>query len=303
MKAIVTGADGFIGSSVTRELLAHGCEVLAVDRSPNPRRLNLKLPGLIYRQCDCEQIESLIPEFGNKYDVFYHFAWAGPSGDDRKDFRLQLANVGVFLNIIVSASKLGCKKIVFASSIIELEANALAYTNGASPDSHYIYGGAKASCRLMGKPLADSLGIDLVWANIASVYGVGDRSGGFINSTLTKILKKEELDFTKGEQCCDFVYIDDVAAAFRLLGLYGKANCAYLIGSGYPCSVRDYVLQILNTLSVSDEPHFGTVPFSGFPWQASMFSIADIVKDCQYTPKVSFAEGVKKTFKWLQSQN
>lgn len=299
MKAIVFGADGFIGSATVFELLSHGYDVFAIDRLEYPHRLPKHADHFCYLPLTDGNIKSLMGVLPKGADVFYDFAWIGTSGISRSDPEVQVKNILLFLDAIQVASEMSCRKFVFASSIIETEAQILAYSDLGKPDSHYVYGGAKASCHMLGKPLANSLGIDLIWANIASVYGIGDMSNGFINSTLKKMAFGGDLLFTEGKQYCDFVYIDDVALAFRLLGERGIANKSYLIGSGSPRMVKDYVKEICSCIKPGARPIFGAIPFSGFLWSKEMFSVSNLEKDCGYSSCVSFCEGIQRTFQWL----
>jgi UDP-glucose 4-epimerase len=88
-----------------------------------------------------------------------------------------------------------------------------------------------------------------VWAYITNTYGVGESSPRFLNSTIRKIIHGEPLEFTSGIQNYDFIYVTDVAKAFRLLGEKGKANKGYIIGSGAAKPLRQFVEEILSNLS------------------------------------------------------
>lgn len=300
MKAIVTGADGFIGSALISNLLDHDVPVLGIDLFDKPRRLVLDNPFLKYVSMSLEDIQKLgaLVKKG-EYDVFYHFAWRGSGGDERGNVDIQFENVRLSISALKEAVALGCKKFVFVSSVVELEENKLAYEDDTKPDPHYIYGGAKGACHSLLKPLANQLGIELVWANISGVYGIGDTTPNFINSVLKKIDLNEPLQFTEGRQYFDFVYIDDVAEAFRLLGENGKANRSYVIGSGHAASIRSFVETILSVLGVKKEVCFGAIPYSGLYLSEDFFDIQKLKMDCGFSPKTSFSEGIIKTHNWL----
>lgn len=302
MKAIVTGADGFIGSTLVNDLLSHQIPVLGMDLRKNPQRLILNNPLLRYLSLPLQQIEDLSSSVSiGSYDVFYHFAWRGSGGEERGDVDIQLENVSLAVRALKEAALLGCKKFVFVSSVVELEANGLAYADDVKPDSHYIYGGAKSACHTLLKPLANKLGIDLVWTNIVGVYGIGDTTPNFVNSILKKLDSKAPLQFTEGRQYFDFVYIDDVAEAFRLLGEKGKPNKAYVIGSGHPKPIRSFVEEILAALSSKKIADFGAIPYFGQYLPKNIFDIQKLSLDCGYQPKVDFCEGVKRTYDWLKN--
>lgn len=301
MKAIVTGANGFVGSHVVNQLVEHGIEVLAIDLSFSTSRLDKD-----YRIKKIEMSIENISEILNytrdeDYDLFYHFAWIGSSGPLRTDEMVQTKNALWTVDCLRTASKLGCKKFICAGSIMEYEVISNTYEQGINPSSSNIYSAAKSYAHELSKPIANELGIELCWAYITNAYGVGEKSPRFINSTLRKIIHKEKLEFTSGIQNYDFVYIDDVAKAFYLIGLYGKANKGYMIGSGNAQPLKNFVIEMCNCFSDAGVPHFGEIPFTGVNLPIETYSILDLEKDCNYKCEISFKDGIKKTKEWLEN--
>ena len=212
-KALITGANGFIGSALLRELSANGTEVIAIDR----KDCNNNIPkGTRFVSCELSESTSL-PEIitDRDIDVFYHLAWAGSAGSARADVFLQLNNIQWTLDCLRAAKQMNCKKFVCAGSIMEQEAVSSTYKQGNKPGLGCIYGSCKLAAHTICSSIAADIGIDLLWAEITNAYGVGELSPRFINTTIRKILHNEPLEFTSGTQNYDFVYIDDVARAFR----------------------------------------------------------------------------------------
>ena len=83
MKILVTGANGFIGSAVVRELLGNGISVCAVVHNGHCDRLK-EHPLLTIVSCSLEEMSTL-PKLleSDRFDTFYHFAWAGSAGPAR----------------------------------------------------------------------------------------------------------------------------------------------------------------------------------------------------------------------------
>lgn len=300
MKAIVTGANGFIGSNLVKKLIKNDIEVLAVDISFNPSRLedNEKIKRV---ELSIDSIFSLKEMVKNgEYELFYHFAWLGSAGPLRMDEKIQTQNALWTVDCLRVAKEIGCKKFICAGSIMEFEVHEAIYAQESKPGTPYIYGAGKVLAHELCKPIANQLGIELIWAYITNAYGVGEKSPRFINTTLRKIINKEPLEFTSGTQNYDFVYIDDVANAFYLLGIKGKANKGYIIGSGDAKPLRDFIIEMCDSNSKDNPPLFGNVPFTGINVPLSTFSIDEIVQDCGFEAKVSFAEGTKRTIEWLK---
>lgn len=263
MKAIVTGASGFVGSALVKELLKNDIEVLCIDKTINTAMLP-KDPRVSFIELSIEEIDKIKEKVNiNEYSLFYHFAWVGSAGPLRMDENIQTQNALWNVKCLRVAKEIGCTKFIAAGSIMEFEVHSAMYAQESKPGMAYIYGVGKVLAHELCKPIANQIGIDLVWAYITNAYGVGECSPRFINTTLRKINNKEKLEFTAGTQNYDFIYIDDVARAFYLLGIKGKANKGYIIGSGNAKPLKEFILEMTNANSPDNPPHFGNIPFTG----------------------------------------
>ena len=302
-KAIVTGANGFVGSNVCKELCKNGIKVYAVVKDTNENIDNIKdLENIEVVYCELAQLDTLPDKIGDRnVDVFYHFAWVGSAGPLRCDEKIQLQNALWTADALRTADKMKCKKFVNAGSIMEKETYTAVYAQESTPGLPYIYGAGKLIARSICKPIANSLDIDLCWAVITNAYGAGELSPRFVNSTIRKIIANEPLQFTSATQNYDFIYIDDVAKAFVAIGKYGKANKEYTIGSGNARPLKEFILEMQQALAPNATPIFGDVPFTGVNMPIDAFDTADTETDCHFKPSVSFADGTRRTMEWIKS--
>ena len=93
-KAIVTGANGFVGNNVCKALCNCGVKVYAVIKDTNENISNIEhLNNLEIVYCELADIESLYNKIPDRdIDVFYHFAWVGSAGELRCNEEIQLQN-------------------------------------------------------------------------------------------------------------------------------------------------------------------------------------------------------------------
>ena len=112
MRAIVTGATGFVGQWLVRELCANNHDVTVIVRDEK------KVP-YEWRN-SVEIVESALENYVTlgksdfkyeSYDIFFHFAWAGTSGQDRSNYDMQLRNVFAACESINLAKRLLCRQI------------------------------------------------------------------------------------------------------------------------------------------------------------------------------------------------
>ena len=299
-RVIITGGNGFVGSNTVRYFLENGVKVLSIDIAERPL---FEAEGLSYLQCDVFDTGALkqkVPK--DKYDTFIHFAWAGSAGEARVDYNLQMKNALMTVECMKAAKEIGCSRFVCAGSIMEYEIEAAIHTQGGHPGMGYIYGMGKHIAHCMCKSVAADIGIDLIWPMITNAYGAGELSPRFVNTTIRKILNKEPLLFTAATQNYDFVYVTDVAKAFYLVAKNGKPFCEYMIGSGNARPLKEFILEMQQTLAPDAVPVFGDIPFTGTNMPLDTFDIKAIEKDTGFRPEVAFAEGTKKTMDWLKKQ-
>ena len=299
-KAIVTGANGFIGSAIVKDLLSRNIEVYALGRASNKDNIPAGAHFVEYDLTDSKKLVDLIDD--RNIDVFYHCAWTGSAGTARFDTALQLQNAQWTIENIQTAKALGCKRVVCAGSIMEQETIMAVYAQGNQPGKGYIYGSGKVVAHLMAMPVAADLGIDLVWAEITNAYGAGEFSPRFINTTIRKIINHEPLQFTAGTQNYDFVYIDDVARAFYMIGENGKPFHHYLIGSSNAKPLREYILEIKEAIAQEQEFVFGDIPFTGVDLPLEKFDCSLTEEHTGFKAEISFQDGIKRTMEWIKEQ-
>lgn len=299
-KTIVTGANGFVGSALVKELLKNNVEVIALDmpecNGNIPADDRVKFLGLTLDNIG--QLKDLVTD--KDFDCFYHFAWAGSAGAARADTKLQLQNAQWTIDCLRAAKEIGCQKFVAAGSIMEHETIAAAYTQGNKPGLGYIYGSGKLVAHTMAMSVAADIGIDLLWAEITNAYGVGEVSPRMVNTTIRKVINGEAPQFTAGTQNYDFVYIDDVARAFYLIGRNGKPFNEYLIGSSNAKPLKEFLLEMKAAIAPDLDFIFGDISFTGINLPLEKYDCSKTETDTGFKAEISFGEGCKKTMEWLK---
>ena len=298
-KVILTGATGFVGNAVLRELIKNNIEVIALGRKDNPK--NIPQNKLItYIKIDLNNIKNLIDDNSVKNaDTFFNFAWSGVDTKERKNEYIQYDNVKKALDCLYVAKKIGCRRFIGVGSIMEKEALDITLMNNIKPNMSYVYGASKLYTHMMSKAIANKIGIDFIWCEITNIYGIGEVNTRLISSTLQKIIKGEELNFTEGQQNYNFIYIDDVARAFYLIGIKGKPFSRYLIGGNDTQQLKNYLLTIKDIIAKDKIFNFGVVPYNGSNLSLDYFDFKNLEDDTGFKPKTSFKEGIEKTFQWL----
>lgn len=301
--AIVTGANGFVGCVLLKELSLHGVSVIAVIKDNKENVDTIKdLPGVRLIYCEMDDLAALPKKITEAAEVFYHLAWAGSTGPMRSDYDLQLRNIHWTLDAVNAAKGIGCRKFVGVGTLAELDVNAYIPLEGAAPNAVSCYGTAKLAAHYMSKAECNRVGIDHVWARLTNVYGVGNFTSNFVNFASKLMLTGQSANFTTGEQMYDFAYIDDIAQGLYCLGESGKNNIAYYVGSTKPAKLKEFIQIIRDEIDPSIPLHLGAVPFYGVAHPKSVFNCGRLIEDTGYRPKVQFRDGIRRTVPWIKEQ-
>ena len=301
-KVIVTGANGFIGSALCRGLSAKGIEVIAVVHNyQNDMFVSDKNIRTIW--CDLSQFSKL-PELinDNNIDALYHLAWAGSAGEMRGNSDIQLSNVKYTCDTIKACDTIGCKRFIFASSIMEYEVAALMETD-AVPSINTLYSSAKIAADYMGRAIAGKIKIDYIRALISNIYGPGEKNQRLINTSLQKLMRGEHCSFSAGEQMYDFIYIEDATKALIAAGDLGLSNKTYYIGSLQPRPLKEFLYELRDQVDPKIEIGLGEIPYEGVSLSYKEFDINALKKDTGFIPSISFAEGIQNTILWMRGEH
>lgn len=302
-RTVVTGAGGFLGYALTQRLLDGGAEVYAVVRERRGQWERLEQRGGCHVVvCGLEDMGSLDSLVGARgFDAFYHLAWQGVSGPDSGRLDVQLGNVRGTAAAAEAAARMGCRRFVFASSIMEYELDKL--MQGTLPSGwRNLYRAAKKMAAAVARTYCNGLGVAYHSALITNVYGPGDLSPRFVSSTLRKMLRGEELRFSEASQMYDFCYIDDATAILELAGEKGEDNRTYYVGSAQPRPLREFILEMAECAGVSPGAAFGAGgEYVGVSLDYDEFDIRSTEEGLGYRAGTGFREGVRKTIKWLRA--
>lgn len=302
-RVVITGATGFIGHALVKKFLDLEYEVYAVVREKSSKisifneDANLKI---IY--CNLEhfgELEKKISCVG--FDAFFHLAWQGVANEESKEVNIQLENVKYACDAVNAACKLQCIKFIFAASIMEYEVMKLMETEiDAGPRN--IYRTAKITAHYMTRIVANELGVDYNAAIISNVYGRGEISDRFVNSTLRKMLKGERVKFTEAKQLYDFIYIDDAIDMLILIAQKGRKNKNYYIGSMEPRILREYIYEMRDCVDENLELGIGeSKEYVGVSLNYDEVDIKAGYYDFGFQPQYSFKEGIVYTVEWIKS--
>lgn len=146
--AVVTGANGFIGSAMTKYLSAQGVEVWGLVQSGCNTSVFDGCELIHTVPFSLEEPSAAIPLLPKAPDLFYHFAWKSVSDEHKNNPEVQLQNIKFSLDTLRLAESINAKKIIFAGTVAEYAYNGEHITGEDLSAPNNFYGAAKASARI-----------------------------------------------------------------------------------------------------------------------------------------------------------
>lgn len=302
MTVLVTGATGFIGSHVVRELRARGLDVRAAIRTTSDTTAVAELVDEVdWVVCDLSRASSVeLEELCGSVDACIHAAWYVEPGKYAHAVE-NVPWVGTSMRLLEALAAGGCRRAVYIGTCFEYD-HRTGYLAEDSPTRPWtLYGAAKLSTALMGARLAEQLGVGFSWARLFYQFGPGEPEGRLVPQVVRSLLAGEEVAVTRGTQIRDFLHVADVASALVDVAQSNHAGSVN-IGSGRPVSVRDVVRCIGEIVGGLDRVRFGARPDSPSDPPFICANNEVLEKEVGWTPRFDLEEGLRATVAWWRGR-
>ena len=298
MKILVSGATGFIGLPLLHKLVEKGHEILALTRTPHKdfKSITFLKADLSHPMTYSEIVSAFKPE------VVIHLAWEGIPNFSFENSKNNLNNSLNFFSYLIS---LGCcKKFIVSGSCFEFNnfnGECLESDQGI-PKDHFTW--AKHSLLSWLKLECKNAGIQFGWLRIFYVYGPRQRIGSLIPSIVSDLKTGNLPQIRTPMNSNDFIYIDDVIAAFENAVLMNYPSGIYNLGSGSStpiievCKIAEKIIIGTNNLSQKLKNETENTIISTDFWA----NISESKKHLNWHPTISLEQGITKTWQWLQSK-
>lgn len=310
MKALVTGAAGFIGSHLSGALLDGGASVIGIDcftdYYPRPlKEANLATvrgrTGFTFIEGALQDID-LKPVLAGVTHVFHLAAQAGVRKSWGRDFDVYTRNnVEATQRLLESLVGVPIQKYVYASSSsvygdhVPLPMREDTYLQPLSP-----YGVSKLAAEHLGHLYWANYGVPAVALRYFTVYGPRQRPDMGFQRFLTAVRQGRPITvYGDGEQTRDFTFVSDIVAANIAAAERGQAGSVYNIGGGSRVTLN-HVLDLIGQVTGR------AVTIQREPDQKGdmRHTYADTSlarRDLNFAPRVSLENGLDQQYRWLNT--
>ena len=310
MKALVTGGAGFIGSELTRQLLARGDEVIVVDNLANGKLENLS--EVLSEQCRLSVTDlrdgAALATLLAGVDVIYHLACLGVRHSIHSPIENHEVNATATLRLLGAARAAGISRFVYVSSSeIYGTARWAPMTEDYPPSPMTVYGASKLAGESYARAYHRTYGYPTVMLRPFNAYGPRSHHEGDSGEVIPKFLLRalagrDMIIFGDGMQTRDFTEVSDTARGILLGGVApGIEGETINIGNGTEISVNELARLVQ---SVAGSPQVQIKHDEPRPGDISRL-LADTAKAkalLGYEVRVSLKEGLQRLKQWYSSQ-
>ncbi|MEO8357805.1 MAG: NAD-dependent epimerase/dehydratase family protein [Chloroflexota bacterium] len=301
MNFLITGAAGFLGSSLANQLAREGHQVRGIDdlSTGDPQML---APDVHFTRGDVSdrpKLWTLLQEV----DVVYHLA-ARVSVPESvlypRDYNN--VNVGGTVALMEAMRDVGVGRVVLASSGAvygDLAGQPLRETVTANPRSPYAV--SKLAAEYYVRTIGGLWGIETVSLRIFNAYGPGQRMPASHPPVVPHYLKQALRSGTlvahgDGSQTRDYVYVDDVVSGLVAAATAPNINGLVInVGSGKETSIRDLIKCVMEVTGSNAEVIYNPKTSSGVSRLCADLALAS--QKLNYRSSIGLAEGLRLTLK------
>jgi UDP-glucuronate 4-epimerase len=331
MKVLVTGAAGFIGSTLTHRLLDRGDRVVGVDNLNDYYDVRLKQArldrlrtrdGFAFEKLDIVERKGMAGLFASeKFDAVVHLAaQAGVRYSIENPSAYIDANLVGFLHVLEGCRHSRVGHLVFASSSSVYGANTrLPFSEHDNVDHPVsLYAATKKANELMAHSYASLYGMPCTGLRFFTVYGPWGRPDMALFKFTEGILAGRPIPvFNRGDMVRDFTYVDDIvegvirvmdrpaAPDARWSGERPDPASSYApwrifnIGNNQPVKLMRYIEVLEQCLG--RKAKLELLPMQAGDVPATFADVGELERAVGYRPQTTIEVGVRRFADWYRS--
>ena len=311
MKALVTGAAGFIGSHLSERLVGDGWEVVGVDNfddfyDPQVKRRNIEacLGNKAFQlvEADIRDSEAMEGVVRGGVDIIIHLAArAGVRPSIARPLLYADVNVNGTMVLLEAAKKHKVTKFIFgSSSSVYGNSRKVPFSEEDNVDFPISpYAATKKACELICHTYHHLYGIAITCLRFFTVYGPRQRPDLAIHKFARLIEEGKAIPvFGDGTMMRDFTYIDDIVNGTVAAMEKCEGFKIYNLGESRPISVNDLIAEIEKALGRKAVKEYQAVQAGDV--ERTYADVSKAVNELGYNPSTAIEEGLRLFVAWFR---
>jgi len=301
MNFLITGAAGFLGSSLANHLAREGHQVRGLDNlsTGDPQVL---APDVHFTRGDVNDRPKLWTLLQD-VDVVYHLA-ARVSVPESilypRDYND--ANVGGTVALMEAMRDVGVRRVVLSSSgAVYGDLAESTLTESTTPNPRSPYAVSKLAAEYYVRTIGNLWNIETVSLRIFNAYGPGQHLPPSHPPVVPHYLRQALRGGTlvghgDGSQTRDYIYVDDVVSAMVAASTAPNINGQVInVGSGIETSIKDLIRQVLEVTNSKANVVYNSQTSGGVSHMKADLNLAK--EKLRFTPSIKLEEGLRFTLK------
>jgi UDP-glucose 4-epimerase len=286
---LVFGANGFLGSVVTKKLYNSGFDVLPVTKpGANKSRLG-ELEKLNVLEVETSEWPQVVKKYAPSAIICAQ--WNGVLKQDRGNIELQKSNIEPILNIALAAKESRAGSFICFGSQAEAKESTETIGEEFYDAGESVYGSIKAKLHTQLASLFEDSDCRFIWARVFSVYGPSDFSDSLLMQLFKSQASGNKLMITNPSKLWSYLYEDDFALAIEQILKNPTIVSTVNIGNPIFNEIREIVaLWYENSLADLADDHTSTTNIGFFPDVTKLRTMG-------WSPLISLEEGIRRTRK------
>lgn len=264
-RVLVTGAAGFIGNYVIRELLRAKCEVVASSVNEAKAKQFAWYRSVSYIPFDLKEISPDVDYFElfGRPSHLIHLAWEGLP-NYKSLFHLE-ENLPRHFTFLKNMMENGLKDLTVIGTCLEygLQEGCLSEDMPCFPANPYAI--AKDSLRKFIEEVKKQHSIIFKWVRLFYLHGEGQNPNSLLSQLVAAVKRGDsKFNLSGGAQVRDYLPVEKVAATISKIAMQTQVDGIINCCSGQPVSIRKFVEDYCQANQISIELNFGYYPYTDY---------------------------------------
>jgi nucleoside-diphosphate-sugar epimerase len=307
MTVLVTGATGFVGANLLRELAKTEKHIhIFLRETSNTWRIKDILDQVTINYCDLADRKNVAVQVAEvQPDIIFHAATYGGYPNQTDFFQIASPNFLGTANLLDACVKEGFECFINTGTSSEYGIKEHRMIENDLPEPGDTYGVTKTAATLYCQSVAKRCSSKIFTLRLFSPYGYFEDSNRFVPYVMQNCLENMDLELSNPNFVRDFIFMEDIVEAYLTVAKAANRLAqgdVFNVGSGKQHNLKEIVDLITALTGYTKKAKWGSRATrqrdTTDTWEAD---IEKIHQNTGWIPRTPLQDGIRKTLNWLKS--